>query len=144
MRAREPGVVVDSNVWINGMLTQTGVPARVVRQVVLHGLPVFSAATFAELEERLWRPKFDRYVTMERRKALLADLQSIAFWVEIPPALAARTYCRDATDDKFIRAALAAGAPWLITGDADLLALAEVLQPEGLRIVAPADWPDRA
>ena len=144
MHSRKSGVVVDSNVWISGMLTKTGAPARVVRQVIDAGQPVFSADTFAELAERLWRPKFDRYVTIERRKALLDDLQSIALWVEIPPALAARGFCRDTSDDKFIHAALAAGTPWLITGDADLLVLAEALQPEGLRIVAPADWPGLA
>lgn len=43
--------------------------------------------TFAELKERLWRPKFDRYVAMERRKALLADIESIALSVDVPPAM---------------------------------------------------------
>lgn len=132
-------VVIDSNVWISGMLTRTGAPAQVTRQVLRHGWPVFSADTFAELRERLWRPKFDRYVTIEQRQSLLGDLESVALWVEVPPAIARQPFCRDGTDDKFIHAALAAGAGWLISGDQDLLVLAERLLPLGLRIVSPAE-----
>jgi predicted nucleic acid-binding protein len=40
-------VIIDTNVWISGVLTKTGVPAQLVRQVVRYGLPVFSQGTFA-------------------------------------------------------------------------------------------------
>lgn len=132
-------VVIDSNVWISGLLTRTGYPAQVARQVIRFGQPVFSAETYAELKERLWRPKFDRYVTLEQRKRLLADLDAIALWVEIPPALAVKAYCRDASDDKFIHAAQAAEATWLVTGDSDLLVLAENPGVPGVKILTPAD-----
>jgi uncharacterized protein len=138
--AREPvRVVVDTNVWISGMLTREGAPAQLVRMVLQQGRPVFSAPTFAELEDRLWRPKFDRYVAMERRRALLGDLQSIAHWTDIPDALAQRKFSRDPDDDKFIHAALAAEARWLISGDQDLLVLAADLAAKGLRIVGAAE-----
>lgn len=139
MSPRGPGVVIDTNVWISGLLTQTGYPAQLTRQAVRRGQPVFSADTFAELKERLWRPKFDRYLTLEQRKALLGDLESIALWIDVSPAIAANTFCRDATDDKFIHAALAAGSAWLVTGDQDLLVLSQRLLPLGVRIVSPAD-----
>lgn len=132
-------VVVDSNVWISGMLSRSGAPAQLTRQVLRHGLPVFSAETFAELKERLWRPKFDRYVSIEQRQALLGDLESVALWIEVPPAFSQRTYSRDVADDKFIHAALAAEASWLVSGDQDLLVLVDDLVPLGLRIVSPAD-----
>ena len=132
-------VVIDTNVWISGLLTRSGAPARLTRQVVRTCQPVFSADTFAELNERLWRPKFDRYVTLEQRTALLRDIQSIALWVDVPPTTAAQTFCRDAADDKFIHAALAAPAAWLVTGDQDLLVLAERVLPLGVRIISPAD-----
>lgn len=41
-------------------------------------MPVFSAATFAELEARLWKPKFDRYLSMEIRRAILHDVNAAA------------------------------------------------------------------
>jgi uncharacterized protein len=138
-------VVIDTNVWISGLLTKTGAPAQVTRRVVSAGLPAFSADTFAELNDRLWRPKFDRYVTLEQRKAVLRDIQSIALWIDVPPATAARTFCRDPSDDKFIHAALAAASPWLVTGDQDLLVLSKSLLGLGVQIVTPAealDFPD--
>ena len=138
---RPPGVavVIDTNVWISGLLTKTGGPALLTRQVIRDGLPVFSAETFAELKDRLWRPKFDRYVTLEQRQGLLRDIESSALWIDVPPSIAARKFCRDAADDKFIHAALAAASAWLITGDKDLLELFDSVLPLGVRIVSPAD-----
>ncbi|NOS73299.1 MAG: putative toxin-antitoxin system toxin component, PIN family [Methyloglobulus sp.] len=116
-------VVIDSNVWISALLNQHGAPAQFVKQALGKGLPVFSNDTFAELESRLWRPKFDRYLSMEQRQRLLHDIDAIAHWVELPPAITALSYCRDGDDDKFIHTALAAEAKWLVTGDQDLLVL---------------------
>lgn len=135
MRA-EPAwrVVIDTNVWISAFLSKTGAPAVFVRQVLACGEPVFSAATFAELDARLWRPKFDRYLNMDQRKLLLHDVDALAHWVSVPPTIAAQAFCRDADDDKFIHTALAAKVNLLVTGDEDLLCL----HPLGeLRILTP-------
>lgn len=129
------GVVIDTNVWISAFLTKSGAPALVVRQVIARGQPVFSAQTYAELEARLWLPKFDRYLGMEDRRQLLQDANALARWTEVPAAIAAQKFCRDAEDDKFVHAALAAQAAWLITGDQDLLQMPAV---NGLRILTPA------
>ncbi|MBK6999451.1 MAG: putative toxin-antitoxin system toxin component, PIN family [Rhodoferax sp.] len=127
-------VVIDTNVWISGLLTRTGTVALLTRHVVQMGQAVFSAQTFAELKDRVWRPKFDRYVTLEQRKKFLSDMESNALWVEVPPALSATAYCRDAADDMFIHTAQAAHAAWLVTGDDDLLCL----HPVGsLQILSP-------
>ena len=127
-------VVVDTNVWISAALTANGAPAQLARRVLAECMPVLSEATFAELEARLWRPKFDRYLGMDLRQRILHDLDAAAFWVAILPGLAAQRWCRDPDDDHFIRAALAAQAPLLVSGDADLL---EVPAIEGLRILTP-------
>ena len=127
-------VVVDTNVWISAALTANGAPAQLARRVLAECMPVLSEATFAELEARLWRPKFARYLGMELRQRILHDLDAAAFWVAILPGLAAQRWCRDPDDDHFIRAALAAQAPLLVSGDADLL---EVSAIEGLRILTP-------
>ncbi|MCE1171591.1 MAG: putative toxin-antitoxin system toxin component, PIN family [Azovibrio sp.] len=132
-------MVIDTNVWISGLLSSSGAPAQVTRWVVRNSQPVFSAETFAELKGRLWRPKFDRYVTLEQRQRFLLDLESIAHWVEVPSAIAAKMLCRDPADDKFLHVALAAGAHCLITGDQDLLVLSETASALGVRILSPAD-----
>jgi len=129
------GVVIDTNVWISAFLMNTGAPAAVVRHVIAYRRPVFSLQTFAELEARLWLPKFDRYLSMDDRKQLLQDTNALARWVEVPPVIAAQVFCRDLDDDKFIHVALAAEAPWLVTGDQDLL---QVPALPNLRILSPA------
>ncbi|MEO8202573.1 MAG: putative toxin-antitoxin system toxin component, PIN family [Betaproteobacteria bacterium] len=129
-------VVIDTNVWISAALKKTGVPARVVHMVFAQGQPVFSAQTHLELETRLWLPKFDRYAGLDERKAFLQDAGSLSYWVDVPPETASRTFCRDADDDMFIHAALAAEAPWLVTGDQDLLTVRKIT---GLRILSPID-----
>ena len=133
-------VVVDTNIWISAALSTTGAPSQVVNRVLAQGRPVFSDATFEELEQRLWKPKFDRYLTLETRRAILRDAKALALWVKPAAPIAAMAYCRDADDDKFIHAALAANASWLVTGDQDLLVLAAGFESNGsiLRIVSAA------
>lgn len=135
----KPRVVIDANVWISAALTRSGAPAQLMRRVIGQAQPVLTPDTFEELKQRLWLPKFDRYVTMEARKQILHDIDAVAFWVDVSQAVAQQTFCCDADDDKFIHAALAVGAGWLITGDQDLLVLSEILLPAGVRVVSPAD-----
>ncbi len=136
MKVEPLRVVIDTNVWISAALSKDGAPAILVRRVLESGVAVFSPATFAEFETRLWKPKFDRYLSMELRRRLLHDIDAAAFWVDVSPAIAALSYCRDADDDKFIHTALAAQTPWLVSGDRDLL---DVPAISGLRILTPAE-----
>lgn len=133
-------VVVDTNVWISAALSTGGAPAQLVNKVLLVGIPVFSDATFEELEQRLWKPKFDRYLSLEIRRAILRDAKAVADWVKPAPEITSTAHSRDPDDDKFVHAALAAAAPWLVTGDHDLLVLASgfELPDSTLRIVSPA------
>lgn len=125
-------VVVDTNVIISAALSPHGASAQLLKCFFHEGQLVFSVATFAELETRLWRPKFDPYFTMEERREILHAVASNARWCEDDNSTT--TYCRDPSDDKFIALALTAKAARLITGDADLLCL----DPLGdLRILTP-------
>jgi len=92
---------------------------------------VFSQPTFDELKTRLYRPKFDPYISLELREAVLHDLSAAARWVEVgEPA----RYCRDRNDDMFIETALVARAGVLVSGDQDLLQAPAI---PGLRILNP-------
>ncbi|WP_428385470.1 putative toxin-antitoxin system toxin component, PIN family [Nevskia ramosa] len=119
-------VVVDTNVLISAALVPDGLPAGLVDWLLQHARLVFTEATFAELETRVWKPKFDRYISLEQRQALLGDLRSSALWADISDDLTRHHWSRDPDDDAFIRAAHAASANRLITGDDDLLVLQAV------------------
>ncbi len=112
-------------------------PARLVQFALAHHQLVFFKATFDELQTRLYRPKFDPYVSLELRQRLLHDFSASAHWVEI--ALP-QPYCRDPDDDKFIDTALQAGASLLMSGDGDLLEAPEVAGLQIFDVQAAALW----
>lgn len=125
-------LVVDTNVLISAALSSPGAPAQLVRIALARHTLVFSQATFDELHTRIYRPKFDRYITLEQRQRLLHDFNACAHWVDLATY---PVYCRDPGDDKFIATALAAQADCLVSGDRDLL---EATPLAGLRILTPA------
>ena len=84
------------------------------------GVLLFSDETFTEVHSRLLQPKFDRYVTVESRVALLGHLVTVSEWVSINQA---KLGCRDPDDDKLLETALLGDATWIVTGDHDLLAM---------------------
>lgn len=134
-------VVLDTNVWISAALSHHGAPAQIVHKVLGDRRVIFSDATFQELELRLWKPKFDRYISMELRRAILHDAKAAAYWVNPSAEFTSVAYSRDADDDKFVHAALAANAAWLVTGDQDLLVLAAGLTASGstVKILSPSE-----
>lgn len=127
-------VVIDTNVLISAALSVSSKPAQITRLLIEHGELLFSAESFAELELRLWRPKFDRHVSPERRRLMLHDWAAIAHWVDLPPR-PWQAYCRDPDDDVLLYTALVGQARCLITGDANLPEMPPV---EGLQVITPA------
>jgi uncharacterized protein len=133
-------IVIDTNVLISAALSPDGLSAKVVAKALTDHRWVCTSATFAELESRLWKPKFDRYINLEERKVVLHDISAAAVWVEVSQNIADVAYSRDADDDMFIHAAIAAGATLLITGDQDLLVLADKLKDmHGVVVCKPAE-----
>ncbi len=127
-------VVVDTNVLLSAALAPHGIPAELVDWLLAEKRLVFSQTTFAELESRIWKPKFDRYFPIERRKRLLREFNAAAQWVDVPPAIAIQNFSHDVSDDAFIHVAISANINRLISGDDDLLCL----HPLGsLQILSP-------
>lgn len=119
--------VVDTNVLIGAALSPRSAPAQIVDYLLQHAVLVFSRETFEEFETRLWRPKFDRYLSIDRRQLLIHDFSAAAQWVDLPtPPRPA--YSRDPNDDMFLHTAIQGSVEWLISGDKDLLEL------------LPTDW----
>src|SRR5438552_3729532 len=130
-------VVIDTNVLISGLLSMTSTPAKAVERAVTSGQLVATTATLRELMTKLLSPKFDRYVSRERRDALLIRLAPLIEIIEVVQIVQA---CRDPRDDKFLEAAVNGRADVLVSGDRDLL----VLHPfRGIDIVTPTAYVNR-
>jgi putative PIN family toxin of toxin-antitoxin system len=112
--------VFDTNTLVSAVLFEHSNPAQALRRALRHGRVLLSSPTLEELAEVLQREKFERYVTAaEREEFLIAFVESVLF---IEPTEELRV-CRDAKDDKFLELAVSGRAAYLISGDADLLAL---------------------
>ena len=125
-------VVIDTNVLISSALSTNGIPSQILRYFILNNKIVFSDETFEEFYSRLWRPKFDRYISREKRKSILLDFSNIAEWVEMSGAL---ELCRDPDDNKFLEVAIKANAAMLVSGDRDLTDMNSI---ENIPIYTPA------
>ncbi len=125
--------VIDTKVLISAALSPNGTPAKVVKHFVTNGRIIFSNETYEEFNTRIWRPKFDPYISREKRKSLLLDFSNIANWFEISGDLKA---CRDSDDDKFLELAIKEGAWILVSCDRDLTDLGKI---DAIPIVTPAE-----
>ena len=123
--------VLDTNVLISAALSSKGAPHALVQHILNNGFLVFSTATFEELRSRIYRPKFDVYLSLDMREGLLHDFSASARWVEPDTVL---PYSRDPSDDVFIATAVKAGLSFLVSGDKDLL---EAPMPLGLQVLTP-------
>ena len=127
-------VVLDTNVFLSGLLSSSSTPAQAVERAVREDRILASDVTLRELAEKLLSPKFDRYVSRERRMALLDRLAPNLELVEVIQKV---RVARDPKDDPFLEVAVNGSADLIVTGDRDLL----VVHPfRGIDIVQPADY----
>lgn len=127
-------VVIETNVLISGLFSITSTPALAVERAITKGQLVTTSETLREMIEKLLPPKFDRYISRERREALLERVASL---VEIVEVLQHVRASRDARDDKFLEAAVNGRANVIVTGDRDLLDLNPF---RGIAIVTPGAY----
>jgi putative PIN family toxin of toxin-antitoxin system len=138
MRVAKTPLVLDTNTLVSRMLLPHGVAARAVDKAFAEGIPLVSEASLAELSQVLFRPKFDRYVSLEDRRQFLGLLGGIVRVISIQHRV---QVCRDPKDDMLLDVALNGEARFLITGDQDLLVLDEHFrQRHGLQILSPVDF----
>ncbi len=123
-------VVLDTNVVLSALVFGGGLPGA-VRLAWQSGTlrPLASAATVQELVRVLAYPKF-RLSAVEQEE-LLADYLPYVQTVRIPNPPPAVPACRDPLDEPFMQLALAGKARVLVSGDRDLLALADVFAKTG-------------
>lgn len=109
-------VVIDTNVWVAGLLSPSGAPARIIDLVVGGALMVVvSPAILQEYRHVLARPGFD--LSPDAVAAVLGYLSIPGTHVVHIDPVDLPGACADPDDDHFLGAALAGGAGVLITGN---------------------------
>jgi len=115
--------VVDANVLVSGLISRTGAPAQLLRQLTEGSFElVVSPLVIEELRSALHRDKFRRYVTEQEADAFVAFLESAGLMAD-DPDLPGTAISRDPDDDYLIALAEQERAV-LVTGDRHLLELA--------------------
>jgi len=126
-------VVCDTNVLIAGMVAE-GLCRDIVKRRLLGVELITSRALLDELARTL-RRKFN---TDPEQVPLLKAYRERATLVR--PITLPHPVCRDRDDDKVLATAVAARADIILTGDDDLLVLANY---QGIRILSPRQFVDR-
>lgn len=130
-------VVLDTNVLVSALLFEKGRLAWLRRSWQTGAIrPVLSEPTARELIRVLTYPRFRL-----PRPAIDQLLEDVLPWGETraSPIKAARIKVRDPNDQVFLGLAQAADVPVLVSGDGDLLALKNQLQP--IQILTSAEFP---
>jgi putative PIN family toxin of toxin-antitoxin system len=122
--SRPPRVVLDTNLVVSALVFAQGRLA-VLRRAWQSGycVPLVSKATTAELIRVLAYPKFK--LDDDEQQELLADYLPWCATVRIPNPLPVIPDCRDPFDLPFLQLAVAGKADYLVSGDQDLLILAD-------------------
>lgn len=123
---RAPRVVLDTNVVLSALIFAQGRLTK-LRHAWQRSRcrPLASKTTAAELMRALAYPKFA--LTADEQRELLADYLPYCVAVTIPNKPPRTPTCRDPFDVPFLQLAIAGRADYLVTGDRDILELAEVM-----------------
>ena len=142
-------LVLDTNVWLDWLVFDDPSVAPIKAAVAENRAEVFiDAACEAELERALGYDLGRKFtLAAEAQGACLALCRRVARRIDSPAAEEERALlpaCRDPDDQKFLEAALAARAEFLVTKDRALLDLAQrvarfrILTPEGFEKADPS------
>ncbi len=129
--------VLDTGVLVSGLIRKQGTTGEVLR-VLREGrfTVIFTTPILVEIIDVLGRDPFrTKYHIEPEDITALVNLVRLRGELVVPKQ--AVTVCRDAKDNKFLEAALAAKADVIVSGDEDLL----VLNPLGdIPILRPAEF----
>lgn len=119
-------VVLDTNVWLSGLMLPASLPGQIVRAWRSARLALMlSDPLFEELSRALRYPKTRARMSLDDRELerWLAELRYLVEWVDLAATPSARVP-RDRRDDPILTTLIASRADALVTGDRDLLDLA--------------------
>lgn len=127
-------VVLDASILISAALKQDSIPEHaLLRAIDVGNRVILSQEVEDEYRAVLLRPKFNRFVSPERRERILDLLVFASERIEVTDPVRA---CSDPNDDKYLALAVAGGADVIISGDKRHLL---PLHPwRGISILTPA------
>ncbi len=126
-------IVIDTNIFISAALSPNGTAYQAFALAIQEFTIVQSAETYQEIAQRIYKPKFDKYLSTERKEELLNLIKHKSQFFE---TISKITYCRNPDDNKFLDLLIDSNAQFLITGDRDLLILKS--QPEYQHLIISA------
>ncbi|ACU04906.1 MULTISPECIES: putative toxin-antitoxin system toxin component, PIN family [Pedobacter] len=126
--------VFDTNALISAHLIPGSVSFKAFDLALKNGTIVSSVETWYEFSTRFIRPKFNSYLTIEKREFYILMLKNRTEFVDVKKQV---TICKDPDDDKFLGLAVAADVACIVSGDKDLL----ILNPyENIPILTPVQF----
>ncbi|MGH8690321.1 MAG: putative toxin-antitoxin system toxin component, PIN family [Burkholderiales bacterium] len=141
----KPRLVLDTNVWLDWLVFEDPGSVPIRNAVGAGRVDVYiDAVCEAELARVLARGFAKRTLDAQAQAACIAQCRRLAKRIDAALPGAARAQrlpvCRDPEDQKFLEAALAAGAQFLITKDRALLMLARHRIRVPFRILTPGEF----
>jgi len=119
---RAAGVVIDTSMWLSGIFWH-GIPQRILEAWKSGAFEiVVSKETLAKLERKLAAKVVEFGAETGIVREWVALIGEAAMLVEPQERIRA---CRDADDDKFLEAAVAGQAAFIISSDKDLIAIGQ-------------------
>jgi putative PIN family toxin of toxin-antitoxin system len=112
--------IIDTNTLISAFLFKNSNTRKAFNKATETGKITGSLETYNELSEVLLRPKFDKYISPERKLLVIKEFKELIVFIKVSESLSA---CRDPKDNKFLELAISAKASCIISGDNDLLVL---------------------
>ncbi len=129
-------VVLDASTLVSAVLKADSIPERAFLLAVSeYNTLLLSPEVEDEYREVIFRPKFDRYASVERRQRLL-DIISVAAEMIEPTEIVRE--CVDPKDDKYLALAASGKADVIVSSDVHHLL---VMHPwRGVSILSPAGF----
>ena len=129
-------VVFDASAFISAALKADSIPERALfRALIEPGRLILSTAVEDEYREVIFRPKFDRFVSVERRQLILDTVILAAERVEPSETV---TECCDPKGDKYLALAASGQADCIVSGD--IRHLLSMHPWRGISILSPKDF----
>jgi len=129
-------IVIDTNILISAALSPDGTAHKALEQVYQKFRIAQSNETYQELSTRIYKRKFDKYISDEERQDFLNIVNKHSQFIEIKSQI---NICRDVEDNKFLELLKDSNAEFLITGDQDLLSLKTIAEYQN-QIVTPREF----
>ena len=127
-------IVIDTNVLISALLNPHGTPRQVFDTVIEFCILLQSEPCLTELETRLAKRKFQKYLSTLDRSMFMTLLRNNSQLITVKHST---EICSDPDDNKFLELSVSGQAKYLITGDKDLLIIREY---EGIKILTASQF----